>query len=151
MSIEKKSLISNLKATKKANIVKEEFGQVGSANAGLKSPARRNPGRHTMGKANLGKANLGKANLGKANLGKANLGKANLGKLIWAKLTWGNLLRPEFSRTYTQTSVTLGDHDKRRAATWQPFSFLPNFATEKLASALPCQTRETSLLSVDSS
>jgi hypothetical protein len=71
MSIEKKSLISTLKTTKKANVAKEDFAQVGAVKADVKSP-----GRHMAGKATLGKATLGKATLGKATLGKATLGKA---------------------------------------------------------------------------
>ena len=44
MSIEKKSLISTLKTTKRANVAKEDFAQVGAVNAGVKSP-----GKHVAG------------------------------------------------------------------------------------------------------
>jgi len=40
MSIEKKSLINTLKATKKANVVKEDLSHAGSASAGVKAPFR---------------------------------------------------------------------------------------------------------------
>jgi len=40
MSIQKKSLISTLKTTKKANIVKEDLGHAGSTSASVKSPIK---------------------------------------------------------------------------------------------------------------
>jgi hypothetical protein len=40
MSIQKKSLISTLKTTKKANVAKEDFAAVGSASPVVKSPSR---------------------------------------------------------------------------------------------------------------
>jgi hypothetical protein len=54
MSIEKKSLISTLKTTKKANVVKEDFA-AGSANAGVKSPARATTGRAAKARVALAK------------------------------------------------------------------------------------------------
>jgi hypothetical protein len=39
MSIEKKSLISTLKTTKKANVAKEDLGNTGTIAASVKSPA----------------------------------------------------------------------------------------------------------------
>jgi hypothetical protein len=49
MSIEKKSLISTLKTTKKANVAKEEFGNVTSG-AAIKSPSRPSPARRMLAK-----------------------------------------------------------------------------------------------------
>jgi len=55
MSIEKKSLISTLKTTRKANVAKEDFGQAGAVNAGMKSPAKVAAGKHAPGKLQAGK------------------------------------------------------------------------------------------------
>jgi hypothetical protein len=56
MSIEKKSLISTLKTTKKANVAKEDFAEVGAVNAGVKSPARRIAGRIVTSGKTAGRA-----------------------------------------------------------------------------------------------
>jgi hypothetical protein len=41
MSIEKKSLISTLKTTKKANVAKEDFSHAGTSVASVKSPIKK--------------------------------------------------------------------------------------------------------------
>ena len=41
MSIQKKSLISTLKTTKKANVAKDELSHAGTSAASVKSPAKR--------------------------------------------------------------------------------------------------------------
>jgi hypothetical protein len=40
MSIEKKSLISTLKTTKKANVAREDFSHAGASVTSVKSPAK---------------------------------------------------------------------------------------------------------------
>ncbi|HKN25790.1 MAG TPA: hypothetical protein VJX72_13160 [Candidatus Acidoferrum sp.] len=49
MSIEKKSLISTLKTTKKANVAKEELVHGGISAASVKSPGAKTPGAKTPG------------------------------------------------------------------------------------------------------
>ena len=62
MSIQKKSLISTLKATRKANVAKEEFPQAGAkAHAAKVSPSRMTPAKATTGKVYTAKATTGKA------------------------------------------------------------------------------------------
>ena len=56
MSIEKKSLISTLKTTKKANVAKEDFAEIGAVNAGVKSPARHAAGRTMTAGKTAGRA-----------------------------------------------------------------------------------------------
>ena len=51
MTIQKKSLISALQTTKKANVAKEDFVQAGSTSSGIKSPARVVAGRAMAGRA----------------------------------------------------------------------------------------------------
>jgi hypothetical protein len=82
MSIEKKSLISTLKTTKKANIAKEEFAQPGSMSSGVKSPARVFAGKTVAGKTVAGKTVAGKTIAGKTIAGKTVAGKTVAGKTI---------------------------------------------------------------------
>lgn len=100
MSIQKKSLISTLKTTKKANVIKEDFAEPGSANSGVKSPAHIAKGRMTAGKAQLARATAGKAQLARATAGKAQLARATAGKAQLAKVSAGkaNLARPTLAR-----------------------------------------------------
>lgn len=81
MSIQKKSLISTLKTTKKANVIKEDFAEPGSANSGVKSPARMAKGRMNAGKAQLGRASAGKAHLAKATAGRKSLARPTLARV----------------------------------------------------------------------
>ena len=85
MTIEKKSLISSLKTTKKANVAKEDFSHVGSANSGVKSPARQTAGRMVAGKINLAKATKGKASPARTSLAKMTKGKASPVKISMAR------------------------------------------------------------------
>jgi hypothetical protein len=89
MSIEKKSLISTLKTTKKANITKEEFGQPGSMSAGVKSPARIAAGRFTAGKAAPARIAAGRHSAGKAAPARIAAGKKVAGRLTLGKKTSG--------------------------------------------------------------
>jgi hypothetical protein len=89
MSIEKKSLISTLKTTKKANITKEEFGQAGSMSPGVKSPARVVAGRSVAGRAVAGRAVAGKTVAGKLVAGRMTAGKAVSGRMTAGKKTAG--------------------------------------------------------------
>ena len=93
MSIEKKSLISTLKTTRKANVAKEDFAQVGEVNAGLKSPARHMAGRTvvTAGKITTGKVTTGKVTTGKVTTGKVTTGKVTTGKVTTGKVTTGRV------------------------------------------------------------
>jgi hypothetical protein len=76
MTIEKKSLISSLKTTKKANVAKEDFSQVGSANSGVKSPAKRMAGRMYSAKVQPARVAKGKAAPAKITSGRSFKGKA---------------------------------------------------------------------------
>jgi hypothetical protein len=91
MSIEKKSLISTLKTTKKANITKEEFGQPGSMSAGVKSPARIAAGRFTAGKAAPARIAAGRHTAGKAAPARIAAGKLTAGKTVAGKMTAGKM------------------------------------------------------------
>ncbi|MGC0775472.1 MAG: hypothetical protein WB543_21240 [Candidatus Acidiferrum sp.] len=82
MSIEKKSLISTLKTTKKANIAKEEFGQPGSISSGVKSPARVVAGRTVAGRTVAGRTVAGRTVAGRTVAGKTVAGKTVAGKTI---------------------------------------------------------------------
>jgi hypothetical protein len=59
MSIEKKSLISTLKTTKKANVAKEDFSRAGTSVASVKSPVVRGS-LATVSKMKLATAQKGK-------------------------------------------------------------------------------------------
>ena len=69
MSIQKKSLISTLKTTKKANVAKEEFSQVGTSAASVKSPARRQLAKRQLATKQLAKRQLAKRQLAKRSIG----------------------------------------------------------------------------------
>ena len=69
MAIEKKSLISALKTTKKANIAKEEFVQPGSMSSGVKSPARVVAGRTIAGRTVAGRTVAGRTVAGRDRCG----------------------------------------------------------------------------------
>jgi hypothetical protein len=72
MSIEKKSLISTLKTTKKANIAKDDFSV---------SPATVNPvAKHAVSKHAVSKAAVSKAAVSKAAVSKAAVSKAAVSK-----------------------------------------------------------------------
>jgi uncharacterized protein YjbI with pentapeptide repeats len=66
MSIEKKSLISTLRTTKKANIVKDELGE---------NPASAS---QAVKQANVKQANVKQANVKQANVKQANVKQANV-------------------------------------------------------------------------
>ena len=70
MSIEKKSLISTLRTTKKANVAKEEFGNV-AANATIKSPSRRSPAKFIPAK--IAPAKIAPAKIAPAKVAPARL------------------------------------------------------------------------------
>jgi uncharacterized protein YjbI with pentapeptide repeats len=70
MSIEKKSLISTLKTTKKANAVKDDI-----SGAATTSPAQKMP---NVKHANVKHANVKHANVKHANLKHANVKHANV-------------------------------------------------------------------------
>ena len=66
MSIQKKSLISTLKATRKANVAKEEFPQAGGkAYAGKTSPAQISPGKTSPAQISPGKKSPAQISPGK--------------------------------------------------------------------------------------
>jgi hypothetical protein len=87
MTIEKKSLISSLKTTKKANVAKEDFSPVGSANSGVKSPARHSAARIQAAKATPARMNLAKLSKGKTAPARINLAKMTKGKAAPAKIS----------------------------------------------------------------
>lgn len=58
MSIQKKSLISTLKTTKKANVAKEEFSHAGTSVASVKSPAKRFAAKRFAAKRVLAKRSV---------------------------------------------------------------------------------------------
>jgi hypothetical protein len=76
MSIEKKSLISTLKTTKKANVAKEDFAEVGAVNAGVKSPARHIAGRMVTAGKTAGRAVTAGKTAGRAATAGKTAGRA---------------------------------------------------------------------------
>ena len=74
MSIEKKSLISTLRTTKKANAVKDDISGVVTT-----SPAQKLP---NVRQANVKQANVKQANVKQANVKQANVKQANVKQAV---------------------------------------------------------------------